>query len=326
MKILVTGAAGMIGSNLCGQLLREGFEVIGIDNYWRGSIDNLKYTCGNSFHKLTIIEDDLSKIGQWSDSFKGLDCVIHLADIVAGIGYVFCNQGMIFRKNLLINSNVSTVVAENNVGRYIYVGTACSFPTQLQSGVDSPPLKEIDQFPANPESAYGWSKLMGELDAGYLWQDNSIPSVVLVLHNVYGTPCDYKSSRAQVLPALAYRALNLNHNESLVVWGDGSQGRAFVHVSDVCNALITALTKGDGAGVIQIGTDICTLIKSVVSAIVNIVDPEIKVEFDTSKPMGDMGRCADFSKAKLILNWAPKMSLTQGLHELINWISIESNK
>ena len=103
MKILVTGAAGMIGSNLCGQLLREGFEVIGIDNYWRGSIDNLKYTCGNSFHKLTIIEDDLSKIGQWSDSFKGLDCVIHLADIVAGIGYVFCNQGMIFRKNLLIN-------------------------------------------------------------------------------------------------------------------------------------------------------------------------------------------------------------------------------
>lgn len=321
MKIVVTGGAGMIGSNLCAELLRGGHEVVVLDNLWRGSIDNLIYTCGDLYEKLTFVNADLSVLGDWIDSLKDSDCVYHLADIVAGIGYVFSNESQIFRKNLLINSNVATACEIMSVKRYVYVGTACSFPLQLQTGVDARPLKESDQFPANPESAYGWSKLMGELDAGYIQKYSKIPSVILVLHNVYGTPCDYKSNRSQVLPSLAYKALSAyKNNDCLNVWGDGSQGRAFVHVSDVVNALLLSLKSGHGEGPIQIGPDICTSIKESANVIIDILDKNIKVEFDLSKPTGDKGRCADYSKALQLLGWRPNVKLREGLIEMLHWI------
>ncbi len=321
MKIVITGGAGMIGSNLASRLLDIGHEITVIDNLWRGSLQNLKDQCGKNFEKLNFINADLSSISDWAEFFKNADCVYHLADIVAGIGYVFNNESSIFRKNLLINSSVNTVCEIMNVKRYIYVGTACSFPLHLQTGVDAKPLKEEDQYPAQPESAYGWSKLMGELDAQYLQKNSGIPSVILVFHNVYGVPCDFNSNRSQALPAMAYRALNAGKNGLLQVWGDGNQGRAFVHVKDIVNALEMALYKGEGVGPIQIGPSYCTTIKQAAETIVNLIDNSISIQFDTSKPTGDKGRCADYSKAKNILGWEPTVSLNDGLKEMIEWIS-----
>lgn len=323
MKIVITGGAGMIGSNLASELLKKGHDIIVIDNLWRGSLANLKDQCGENFNKLMFVNADLSVISDWAEWFKDVDCVYHLADIVAGIGYVFNNETSIFRKNLMINSSVNTVCELMNVKRYVYVGTACSFPLHLQSGVDAKPLKEENQYPANPESAYGWSKLMGELDANYMQKYKGIPSVVLVLHNVYGVPCDFNSNRSQALPAMAYRALNVSKGETLKVWGDGTQGRAFVNVKDVVKALEVALVKGEGVGPIQIGPDFCTPIKEAAEIIVNIIDSSIPIEFDTTRPIGDKGRCANYSKAKKILGWEPTINLNDGLTDMINWIKLK---
>lgn len=323
MKIVVTGGAGMIGANLCGRLLSEGHEVIAIDNLWRGSIDNLRMTCGDNFDRLTFLNADLSTISDWCEQLRDADCVYHLADIVAGIGYVFMNESSIFRKNLLINASVATACELMRVKRYVYVGTACSFPLHLQTGVDAAPLKESDQYPAHPESAYGWSKLMGELDAGYMAKYANIETVTLVFHNVYGTPCDYKSNRAQALPAIAYRSLLAQKTGTLDVWGDGTQGRAFVHVDDIVDALVTALTKGAGAGPIQIGPDVCTPIGEAARIIAGIVDPKIEIRFDATKPVGDRGRCADYSKATSVLGWEPRVPLEQGLKSMVEWIAAQ---
>jgi GDP-D-mannose 3', 5'-epimerase len=321
MKIIVTGGAGMIGSNLCAHLLQDGHDVIAIDNLWRGSLENLRHTCGESYEKLTFVNADLSSMSDWCEQLRDADCVYHLADIVAGIGYVFNNENSIFRKNLLINASVATACELMRVKRYVYVGTACSFPLHLQSGVDARPLKESDQFPAHPESAYGWSKLMGELDAGYMARYGGIDTVTLVFHNVYGTPCDYKSNRAQALPAIAYRALLARETGSLDVWGDGTQGRAFVHVDDIIAALVDALTKGEGQGAIQIGPNICTPIGEAARIVAEIVDPNIELRFDASKPVGDKGRCADYSKATDVLGWKPSVPLEEGLRAMVHWIA-----
>lgn len=318
-KILVTGGAGMIGSNLVARLLVMGYQVTVIDNLWRGSIDNLKYTCKEDFKKVNIIIADLSVPGDWFQAFKDADCVYHLADIVAGIGYVFSNEGYLFRKNLLINSLVTQVVASFDVKRYIYVGTACSFPKELQTGINAEPLKEIDQFPASPESAYGWSKLMGELDATYLAKEKNIETVVLSLHNVYGSPCDYKSPKSQVIPSLINRAVSTT-NKKISVWGDGSQGRAFVHVSDVVEGLVLALSKGANSGTIQIGPNICTSIAEIAQNICSIIDNSIVIEYDVTKPTGDHGRRADYTKAKQILGWEPKMDLRKGLADIVSYV------
>ncbi len=321
MKVVVTGGAGMIGSNLCARLLRAGHHVIAIDNLWRGTVDNLRESCAAEFRNLEFVNADLASMGSWISVLRDADCVYHLADIVAGIGYVFKNEAEIFRKNLLINATVGSAVDAMRVKRFVYVGTACSFPLDLQFGTDAPPMREGQQFPANPESAYGWSKLMGELDAAYLGKHSGIPSVILSLHNVYGTPCDFQGPRAQALPAMVYRSLQASKEGRIfTVWGDGSQGRAFVHVNDVVDALISSLDRGDGCGVIQIGPSVCTSIRDAATTIVRLVDPELQIAFDRSKPTGDRGRCADYSKASRILGWSPKIKLEDGLIELINWI------
>ena len=320
MKIVITGGAGMIGSNLAHAMLVRDFEVHILDNFWRGTRDNLKQVCGPLYSKLKIHEVDLSLGLEWSYLLENADCVFHLADIVAGISYVFNNESYIFRQNLLINANVASACESMKVKRYVYVGTACSFPLELQTGVDAKPMEEEQQFPANPESAYGWSKLMGELDARYLTENSGIPSVVLVFHNVYGFPTEYKSNRAQAIPAMCFRALNATSSKELIVWGDGSQGRAFVHVTDVVCALESALIRGENQGAIQIGPDICTTIRETAETIVEIVDPKINIVYDRNKPVGDKGRCANYSKASALLGWQPSVDLRDGLESLISWI------
>jgi GDP-D-mannose 3',5'-epimerase len=81
------------------------------------------------------------------------------------------------------------------------------------------------------------------------------------------------------------------------------------------------MKRGYGEGIIQIGPDTCTSIKQVAEAIVEPSKKDIKIQYDTSKPEGDIGRCADFSKANRILGWEPKVSLSQGISDLYSWVA-----
>ena len=326
-KVMVTGGAGMIGSNLVKRLVSENYDVSVIDNLWRGKKEYLLDDSGNpvidfdkNFHEI-----DLSIPGAADHLFAGMNYIIHLADIVAGIGYVFNNQGSLFRQNFLINSNVITAARESKPDGFIYVGTACSFPDHLQNSVDAPPLKEEDQYPASPESAYGWSKLMGEYESLLMEKEVGVPVSIPVLHNVYGSPCDYEDGRGQVIPSLIRKCVNFP-DEPFIVWGSGNQGRAFIHVDDVVNGIIACMDKGLGKGIIQLGPDVCTSIREIAETVVEISGKDIDIQYDTSKPEGDIGRCADYSKARRELGWEPRVELKDGLTELYNWIEKEINK
>ena len=321
----------MIGSNLVKRLVKEGHEVSVIDNLWRGKLEYLNDENGepvidleNNFHNV-----DLST-GFGIDSIVfNTEYVIHLADIVAGIDYVFSNQGDLFRLNNLINTHLFHSVrkaGKDRIKGLIYVGTACSYPLTRQNSLDVIPLKEEELFPALPESAYGWSKLMGQLEIGFLEKETGIPCCTLQFHNVYGSPCDY-GERSQVIPALIRKAINFPEEE-FNVWGSGKQGRAFIHVNDIVDALVLALEKGWGHGWIQIGPSECTSIREIAEAVVKISGKDIVPFYDTTKPEGDKARSADWSKAKEVLGWEPKVSLEDGLRQQYEWIKkdIEKNK
>jgi len=319
--VLITGGAGMIGSNLVKRLVGLGYKVSVIDNLWRGKMEYLLDQEGrpiidieNNFHKV-----DLSVPSACDNLIQGVDYVYHLADVVAGVDYVFKNQALVFRQNMLINSNVIAAARKHRIKGFIYVGTACSFPAELQSGVEARPLKEDDQYPASPESAYGWSKLMGEYEALLMEQEAGTAVSVLTLHNVYGSPCDFGVEKSQVIPSLVRKAIRYP-DEPFVVWGSGSQGRAFVHVDDIVDALVATMTKGLGQGVIQIGPGTCTSIKEIAETVVDISAKDIEIQYDTSKPEGDRGRCADYSKARKILGWEPRLELRDGLTRLYQWV------
>jgi GDP-D-mannose 3',5'-epimerase len=327
-KILVTGGAGMIGSNLVKKLVELKHDVIIIDNLWRGKLEYLYDFKTNkpvidldkSFFNLDL-SCDVSDI----KPFKDVEYIIHLADVVAGIDYVFNNQSNLFRQNILINSNTIELAKKLKVKGYIYAGTACSFPLELQNSFDYKLLKEEDLYPANPESAYGWSKLMGIYETELMEKDFGIPSLTLMFHNVYGSPCDYSLSRSQVIPALIRKAINYP-KEDFIVWGSGKQGRAFIHIDDIVNALILGLQKGLGKGYIQIGPSISTTIAEIATSIVKISGKNINIVFDTTKPEGDKARAADSTKALNVLGWKPSIMLEEGLNETYQWIKSKMNE
>ena len=145
-----------------------------------------------------------------------------------------------------------------------------------------------------------------------------------MFHNVYGPPCDY-GERSQVIPALIRKAVNYPE-EPFNVWGSGLQGRAFIHVDDVVEALCLALEKGWGHGYIQIGPSVCTSIKEIAETVVKISGKDIEIVYDTTKPEGDKARSADYTKAKTILGWEPKIALEDGLRQQYEWVKSQIEK
>ena len=259
-RILVTGGAGMIGSNLVKRLIGDGAcDVRVADNLWRGRREYLKDEMGKPAinMKKGFFEVDLRNPDACKLAVDGVDEVYHLADIVAGIEYVFAHQTTVFHDNLLIDTNILNASAEAGVKRFLYVGTACSYPKSKQFGVEAPPLVEKDIMPAEPESAYGWSKLAGELQTELYGKETQMQTGVLRFHNVYGAPTDFSPNRSQVIPSLIAKAI-LYPVQDFVVLGSGSQGRSFVHVDDIVNGIVLMMEKGMSNGAIQLGTNYCT--------------------------------------------------------------------
>jgi GDP-D-mannose 3',5'-epimerase len=318
-KILVTGGAGQIGANLVERLVDNGVDVSVADSLWRGKKENLMrdgiplIDFDRRFYHV-----DLVNYENCLRAAEDHEIVYHLADVVAGINYVFSNQLSLFHSNILMNSNMLHASIAAGVKQYIYVGTACSYPAEKQNILNPPPFKEDDVYPASPESSYGWSKLMGEYECELAQSEGLIEMGILRLHNVYGPKCEMSPEKSQVIPALIRKAINYP-KERFVVWGSGNQRRAFLYVKDTIDALISVIKSGMNKGVIQIGPDYSISVKEIAERIVSISGKKIQIEYDTSKREGDMDRTADWSKANKILDWSPKTNIEQGLKETYAW-------
>lgn len=330
-RVLITGGAGFIGSWLAEALCRLGSDVYVVDNLWRGSLENLKREDGTYW----IEPSDHFLLGDLRDYHVALsaclkskpDIVFHLADIVAGIDFVFSNEPFLFRANILINTNVFSAIQESGIKHLVYVGTACSYPKALQEKPGGVPLVEEQVYPADPESAYGWSKLMGEYEATLLGKYSETQVGILRLQNVYGPRSILAIRRSQVIPSLIRKAIRYP-DEEFVVWGTGKQARDFVFVGDVVDALIRLPLKGMCQGPIQIGTRKETTIAELASMIVSISGKRIPIKFDQDKPEGDGGRSGNFDKAKKILGWDVFTSIRDGLEQTYDWanLQISNNK
>jgi GDP-D-mannose 3', 5'-epimerase len=320
-RVLVTGGAGFIGSTLVKRLVSDGADVSVVDNLWRGSIKNLANADGTfaidmsaKFHLA-----DLTDYSICLELIREFDLVYHLADVVGGIQFAFGNQAFIFRQNVLINSNVLAACTINRVPNYVYVGTACSYPKSLQMKADVVAFREEQVYPAEPESSYGWSKLMGEYEAELARETGKINVGLLRFHNVYGPGASFEASRSQVLPSLILKAINYPA-KPFIVWGNGNQYRDFVYIDDIIEALILIVERGMNHGSIQIGSEKSTSIRDAAEAIVRISGKPIEIIYDASKPEGDHGRIAICDRAREILGWRPKVDLETGLKNSYDWI------
>lgn len=316
MRVIVTGGAGFIGSNLVKRLVSEGAIVRVIDNLWRGSLDNLRLSDGSpviDFDKQFHLAD-LTNDSACLDLIRNADLVYHLADVVGGVHFALTHEPFVFRQNILINSNVLSACLINKIPNYIYAGTACSFPKhlQMQDGIVS--LKEDQTYPAEPESSYGWSKLMGEYESQLVQTSGLMNVGLLRLHNVYGPGVSFDPTYSQVIPSLIYKAIHFPQ-APFIVWGTGNQYRDFVYIDDVVNGLILMFSRGMNKGTIQIGSEQATTMRELALQIVQISGKKIEPKFDMSKPEGDRGRIANCERAREILRWSPAIDLNTGLEK-----------
>lgn len=319
-KVLVTGGAGQIGSHLVTRLTSLGARVTVADNLWRGKKGNLLDDAGRPVIDLErdFLEIDLAEYCNCVRAVEDQDIVYHLADVVAGINYVFGNQFSLFNTNLLIDSHMLRAAIAGGSKRYVYVGTACSYPAERQSKLNSPPFKEEDVYPASPESSYGWSKLMGEMGCELARKEKLLDVGLLRLHNVYGPHCEMSPEKSQVIPALIRKAIRYPEEE-FVVWGSGNQRRAFVFVEDAVGALVAVVERGLNHGAIQIGPDYSTSIREIAEQVCAVSGKSIAMRYDTSKPEGDVDRAADWSKARDVLGWAPRIDIEEGITRTYEW-------
>ena len=319
-RILVTGGAGFIGSHVVRNLISEDHEVTVVDNFWRGKRENILSETGEGICE--IVEADLTNPETCSSLISSYDWVIHLADIVCGVNFALTNELFIFHQNVLINTNVLNACVENGIENYLYVGTACSYPKHLQDSYEVTILTEGQTYPAEPESSYGWSKLMGEYEALLALSEKRLNVGVLRLHNVYGEGAEFLPGRSQVIPSLIYKAISYPDID-FEVWGSGQQYRDFIHVEDVVRGIRRMMDEGMNQGLIQIGSGIATSIRDLAETIIEISGKNITARFTSEMPEGDRGRIADPSLAKDKLGWESQIGLKQGLIRTYQWIEAQ---
>jgi GDP-D-mannose 3',5'-epimerase len=326
-RILVTGGAGFVGSHLIPRLRSKfpGATIKVVDNLWRGAVENLVGDDG--VPSVDFVKDfcaeDLTDEAVSLRVTKNAQIVFHLADIVAGVDFVFKHQEFVYQQNIRINTHVAKAAKANGVRTFLYTGTACSFPKNLQESYSTTRIPENKTYPANPESAYGWSKLMGE----YELQLAKVPGVfdvgILRFHNLFGPGMIYDANRSQALPSLIRKGIEYP-KEDFVVWGTGKQYRDFLYIDDAVEALMMMLDRGMNKGAIQVGTSEPTTLHDAAMAVKALVHEyvgrDVNPTFDTSKPEGDKGRVAEVTRAREILQWRAKMPFEDGLRRTMEWI------
>ncbi|MDO8436450.1 MAG: NAD-dependent epimerase/dehydratase family protein, partial [bacterium] len=210
------------------------------------------------------------------------------------------------------NTNMMEAARQSGVKRYLYTSSV---------GVYSPAeiFKEDDvwkTFPSENDKFAGWAKRMGELQAEAYKIEYGWDKIAIVRPaNVYGCYDNFDPNNAMVIPSLIKRALD--GENPLLVWGDGSSIRDFIHAKDVAKGMLFVLEKG-AKEPLNLGSGIGFTIKEIVEIIINNMEIKPEVIWDTSKPSGDKKRIMDISKARA-LGWEPKISLEQGIKEVMDW-------
>jgi len=312
-RCLVTGGKGFIGSHLVNYLKNKG--------HWVRSVD-IKSGCSLSTKEDEFILLDLRGQGSCLRATLNIDWVFHLAANMGGIGYTSTHDAIIMRDNTLIDVNMLDASKWQDVRRFFFSSSACIYPTQLQTKPDSPPLKESDAYPANPDMAYGWEKLYMELLLKHYQQDYGLPVRIARFHNIYGPHGAWRGERDKV-PAATCRKVaeaKLYGRDMIEVWGDGLQTRSFLHVDD-CVEGFYKLMESDYSKPLNIGTDESISINNLARMVMEIAGVDLGIDHDLTMPQGVRGRNADLTLVKEVLDWQPKISLKEGMAELYKWVS-----
>jgi len=306
MRILITGAAGFIGSHLCERFLKEGHTVIGLDNFLTGTPDNIAHLFGNS--NFTFYKYDVTNFIYVAGE---LDLILHFACPASPVDYL--NHPIHTMKVDSLGTLHTLGLAKKKSARYLLASTS-----EVYGNPTVHPQPETywgNVNPIGPRSVYDEAKRFSEALAMAYFREHGVDVRIARIFNTYGPRMRMGDGR--VIPNFVCQALT---HKPLTVYGDGSQTRSFCYIDDLVEGIYRLAVYDNLAGeVFNLGNPEELRIADLARLVIGITGSSSEIVF-RERPADDPDRRRpDISKAKRVLGWEPRTGIREGLRKTVAW-------
>ena len=314
-RVLVTGGAGFIGSNLCEDLLKYENEIVCLDNFSTGHFKNIQEFINHP--KFTLIVGDIRKLEDCRKAVEGVDLVLHeaaLGSVPRSINDPITTNSV----NIDGFLNMLVAVRDAKVKRMVYAASSSTYG-------DSETLPKVEDIIGQPLSPYAVTKYVNELYAHVFALNYGAELIGLRYFNVFGRRQDPNGAYAAVIPKFVKQLMN---HESPVINGDGTHSRDFTYVDNVIQMNHLAATTTNSEAINQVFNTAVgernnlNQLTSLLKSYLKEYDPEISKVDILRGPnrKGDIPHSkASINKAKILLNYRPSFLLSEGLKLSIDW-------
>lgn len=315
MRIVVTGGAGFLGSHLCDKLIEQGNQVVCIDNFLTGNLDNITHLRNSP--DFEFVEADAA------DNFPedlDFDALYHLASPASpNKNNLKSFQSLPF-ETMQVNSIGTWNLCEEAAlrgAKFLFASTSEAYGDPLEH-----PQKETyrgNVSTTGPRSVYDESKRFGETITAAFVRSKDLDGRVIRIFNTYGPRM---AQDGRVVIEFVTAALE---NKPFPIFGDGKQTRSFCYVADLIDGIIAALEKGEKGEVYNLGNPGEFTILELAEQVKRITNSSSEVAIVEQLPKDDPSRrCPDIQKARDRLGWEPKVNLEEGLRKLVGWLKVNS--
>lgn len=309
-RILVCGVTGFIGRNIAERLIKsENIQLFG--TYFKSKPS--KSFINNK--QITLSKIDLTDKNQVNKIVEGKDVIIQAAAVTTGSRDVIMRPYIHVTDNAVMNSLILRACFEKKVKHLIFFSCTTMYPNQKQ------PVKEED-FNHQIIDKYfgvGWTKVYIEKMCEFYSKLGDTKYTAIRHSNIYGPYDKYDLERSHFFGATITKVLT-NKDGKILVWGDGSEIRDLLYVSDLVDFVEIILKKQKGQfELINLGLGQAFSVRDAIAKIIKISGKKISLEFDSSKPTIKFDLAVNIDKAQKTYSWKPKVSLEKGIRKTINW-------
>jgi nucleoside-diphosphate-sugar epimerase len=321
---LVCGGGGFIGSHIVKKLKNEGFWVRAVDlkkpDFSESEADD--FIIGD-LRDPKLVSKILLSPNQHAETDKenAFDEVYQLAADMGGAGYIFSgdNDANVMHNSALININMAYESVKKYVKRIFYSSSACIYPEHNQMDPNNPKCSEDSAYPANPDSEYGWEKLLSERLYLSFYRNYGLQVRIARYHNIFGPEGTFDGGKEKAPAAICRKVIQAKNNETIEIWGNGIQTRSFLYI-DECVEGTLRLMRSNFLGPVNIGSEEMININDFTKMIINISGKNLIIK-NIDGPKGVNGRNSDNKLIYEKLHWKPTRPLIEGITKTYNWIN-----